>query len=534
MKKTIFIFILLYLVYLNFSTIFAATPAPPDISATAAIVMDATTGFILYEKNINEPRYPASLAKIMTALIALEQYSYRLYEPITFTASAVYSIPPNSSHIAMNEGETLSMEDALYGLMLASANEVANAIAEHISGDISSFADLMTRRAGALGAANSQFSNPSGLHNPNQFTTAYDLALITREALRHPKFIEVISTSRYDIPPTERQPQYRELLNSNRMIRSGPHFNGSVIGGKTGFTDPARHTLVTYASHEGRELIVVTLEGAGNRMYTDTTALLNYGFDIPYEQKELFTRGEYAKTLPVYSDRSRQRTQIGEVRLVVPDNVHVELPVSFDISEVEASIYTPPQLVVPIQSGQYLGRVVYSIRGLILGDVQLRAANTILPPSTDHHDAYDQAGQAYGLNSAGGNSNGPNSNDANSNGANSDGANSDGANSYGALSGPMSDETYSNMAYPTTGSTSYPTPYSTSNQTSNPTPSYEASLFSIQDIVENYYLSVLLPIVVFFAGLLMSVRIFRVQRNKKQAKSGRYSVIGSQVYRNKE
>lgn len=300
MKKTILV--VLYLVFFNISTISANET--PTISATAAIVTDARTGLILYEKNIHQPRYPASIAKIMTALLALEQYGSRLYEPITFSHNAVYSIPRNSSHIAMNEGESLTMEDALYGLMLASANEVANAIAEHISGDIESFAELMTRRAAALGASNTTFRNPSGLHHPEQVTTAYDMARITREALRHPKFAEIISTLRRDIPPTERQPQIRELLNTNRMIRQGPHFHNNVIGGKPGFTTPAKHTLVTYAEKDGRSFIVVTLEGEGSRLYTDTAALLEYAFAIPYVETKVLYSNQYIQIgSPAYRHR---------------------------------------------------------------------------------------------------------------------------------------------------------------------------------------------------------------------------------------
>jgi len=424
--------------------------------------MDAQTGFILYEKNIHDPRYPASLAKIMTALLALEQYAARLDEPITFSHNAVYSIPANSSHIAMDEGETLSMEDALYGIMLASANEVAAAMAEHIGGDIESFRALMTRRAAALGAKNTQFTNPSGLHSSDQITTAYDMAVITREALRHPKFIELISTVRHDIPPTERQPQVRELVNSNRMIQPGPHFNEHVIGGKTGFTTPAQHTLVTYAVQDGRELIVVTLEGTGNRLYTDTADLLNYAFAIPYVQSQLFRRGEYAQTIPVYGSWGRDSALYGEVRLVVSDDVYLELPLGFDISEAEHQLYTPAQLIAPIQSGQDIGRIVYSMRGIPMGDIQLRADNTVLIPAEEPEQ--------------------------------------------------------------TTGPALLPDHF-------EPPGPYEPSSFTLEDLVENYYLSFILPLVIFAVGLVLSVGILKAHHNRKQARQGRYSVIGSQVYR---
>ncbi|MCL2398133.1 MAG: D-alanyl-D-alanine carboxypeptidase [Defluviitaleaceae bacterium] len=467
------IVIALYLVFFNISTLYATTiseteaeleltrPNPPALSATSAIVIDAQSGFILHEKNIHTPLYPASIVKVMTALLALEQYGTRLDERISFSRNAVYTLPPNSSHIAMNAYETLSMEDALYALMLASANEVANAIAEHISGDIPSFVDMMNRRAIALGAINTQFGNPSGLHDPIQVTTAYDMALITKEALRYPKFRELISTVRHDIEPTERQPLVRELLNSNRMIRTGQHFNENVIGGKPGFTTPAQHTLVTYAEKDGRALIVVTMQGEGGRLYTDTRDLLNYAFAIPYVEQQIFSINEYAKTLPVYTNWSSQREFIGEVQLVVPEDVFLTLPLGFDVAELEQQILVPGRLVIPVQENDYIGRIVYSMRGIPMGDIELKALNAVLAPIEEPDE-------------------------------------------------PI--ESYSEIVYVTGGD-------------------YEFPSFNLEELAENYYLSIILPLIIFFSGLLFSIGIFKMRRLKRQSKLGRYSVIGSHIYR---
>ena len=460
--KSFIMFIALYIVFGNISTLNAS----PNVSASSAIVVDVNTGFILHEKNIHEPRYPASLAKIMTALIALEQYGTRLDERIIFSRDAVYSIPAGSSHIAMNAGETLTIEDALYGLLVSSANEVAGAIAEHIGGDINGFAALMTRRASALGAVNTNFTNPSGLHCPYQVTTAYDMAIITREALRHPKFREIISTVRHDIPPTEYQPLVRELLNSNRFIRSGQHFNELVLGGKTGFTNEAQHTLATHAQRGERELIAVTLHGQGSQLYSDTSMLLNYAFNIPYERKRLFERGEHVKTVPVYSGLDRHRVILGDAVLAVPNDVYIELPYGFDISDVEINLYTPPMLVAPIQSGQNIGRAVYSVRGITMGDILLRAASTVLVESDESEDGSDGS------------------------------------------EGSEESEDEENARVAGTYSNHYPDHYTT---------------FSLDYLIDNYYLTVLLPIAIFFAGLIMSAGILRSHRNKRQAKGNRYN-----------
>jgi len=447
--------IALYLVLANISTLHAT-----EISASSAIVVDIQTGFILYEKNMHEQHYPASITKVMTALIALEQYGTRLDEQVYFSNEAVYGIPWNSSHIAMNAGESLTMEDALYGLMLASANEVAGAIAEHIGGDMAGFATHMNRRAAALGAENTHFTNSSGLHDPAQITTAYDMALIFREAIRHPKFVELISTVRHDIPPTEFQPLYRELLNSNRMLRPGQHYSPSVVGGKTGFTNEARHTLVTYAIRGDRELLVVTLHGEGARLYTDTRDLLNYAFAIPYEQTPLFSRSQHVHTVPVYDGWNRQSTQIGEVQLLVPENVYLEIPPSFDIAEAHYQFYAPSRLTAPIQAGQNIGRVVYGIRGITMGDIQLRAANTILPPAppeaAEEPVAYEELPAAEPL--------------------------------------PVS---------------------------------------RLDELLENYLLTVALPLIIFILGLMLSVAMLRVHHTRRQARLGRFSVIGSHVSRSR-
>jgi len=493
MKRTVQVFLALYLVLFNISTLYAMPyddeiilrrPQAPDISATAAIVMDAQTGFILYEKNIHEPRYPASLTKIMTALLALEQYANRLYEPILFSNNAVYSIPRNSSHIAMNEGETLTVENALYGILLASANEVANAIAEHIGEDIQSFGTLMTRRAAALGAINTQFKNPSGLHDPEQMTTAYDMAIITREALRYPKFTEIISTIRHDIPPTERQPQIRELLNTNQMIQPGQHFNQTVVGGKTGFTSHSRHTLATYAATEDRRLIVVTLQSEGSHLYADTKALLDYGFGIPYNQQLLFYQNQYAQTVPVFSDWSPQGNQVGEVRLVVPDDVYLTLPLGFDISDVEHTFYIPGQLTVPIQAGQNIGRVSYTMHGIPMGDISLRATNTILPTVVAETSIAEDT--------------------------------------FVAEDAPGTEATASQESIIPENPESLSGPGSRS---------YEHLHFSLEELAENYYLSFFLPLAIFCGGLVLSIGIFKIQRRRKQARLGHYSVIGSQIRR---
>ncbi len=251
----------------------------PEIIAPSAVVIDAKTGIVIYDKNMHEKNYPASVTKIMTALLTIKN-TKSLDDKVYFSRNAVFSLPYGTSHIAMNEDETLTTQQALYGLMLASANDVANALSEHVSQTTEQFCTEMTKAAKEIGAYNTNFTNPHGLHDENHYSTAFDMALIMKEAIKEPLFVKLISTKSYEIPPTEKQEQVRPLNNSNKMIFGGSQFYyEDVVGGKTGFTNEAMHTLVTYAKRGDIELIVSVLHDEKNKIYTDTAALLDYSFE---------------------------------------------------------------------------------------------------------------------------------------------------------------------------------------------------------------------------------------------------------------
>lgn len=249
-----------------------------DINAEAAILMDGKTGQVLYEKNIHEVYYPASITKIMTTLLGIENSS-----PIdiaTMSRESVFSIPYGAAHIALDTDEEISMEDLLYAAMLQSANEACNGIAEQISGSITNFSDLMNKRALEAGALSTNFVNTNGLHNDNHYTTAYDMAMITRAAIQNPMFREIIQTKKHEISPTNKQRETRYLWNTHKMLKDSEYAYDGILGGKTGYTSEALNTLVTVANKDGRELIVVLLKSnSGKANYLDTTKLLNYGFN---------------------------------------------------------------------------------------------------------------------------------------------------------------------------------------------------------------------------------------------------------------
>lgn len=254
-------------------------PQGPTIEADAAVVMDAETGAFLYSKNMEAKEYPASITKIMTTLLAVENGN--LDSEITFSESAVYNLEEGSSHAGIQVGEIMTMDQALYGLMLESANDIANGIAEQVSGSQSAFAELMTEKAAELGCINTHFTNAHGLHNEEHYTCARDMALITQEALRYPQFLEYAGTLSYNCPETNMVDEIRYWNNHNQMIQpSAEYYYESAFGGKTGFTSDALNTLVSYAEKDGRTLICVELRVNGkDKAYGESHQMLNYAFE---------------------------------------------------------------------------------------------------------------------------------------------------------------------------------------------------------------------------------------------------------------
>ena len=350
---------------------------PPRYTSAAVVVMDADTGLVLYGSEHNTLHYPASITKIMTALIVLE-HVYDLSERIKFSFNAVWSIPRNSSHIAMDVYETLTVYEALHGLMLSSANEVSIALAEHVAGTVEAFADLMNRRAASLGAVNTHFVNPSGLPATGHVTTAYDMALIMREAVRHPVFVDIIGTRRFDIPPTERQNYTRELLNTNRLIHPGSYFNEWVVGSKTGWTNDAQHTLVTYAKRDGRRLIISALRGEVSGPFRDTLALMSFGFSMPFEERVVFEFAAYTRMVPVYQDINGTPLNIGYVTLQADDDLRFMLPADFNNSDLRYNLSIPERVSPPVLVGDSIGTVAVYVQNIRAGEVELLAQNLVL------------------------------------------------------------------------------------------------------------------------------------------------------------
>lgn len=253
-------------------------PAGPNVYADSAIVMEASTGLVLYEKNIHDEHYPASITKIMTVLLALENSS--LGDNVTFSKNAVYDVDADSSRLWVSEGEQMTMQQSLYAILLNSANDVAYGVAEHVAGNIDKFADMMNEKAASLGCKNTHFVNPHGLQNKDHYTSAYDMALITREAIKNETFLKIFGSRTYQIPPTNMQSETRYMTNHHKLVMKQSYSYDGVIGGKTGYTTTSLYTLVTVAKRGDLELICVIMhDDTIPHEYNDTETLFDYGFD---------------------------------------------------------------------------------------------------------------------------------------------------------------------------------------------------------------------------------------------------------------
>ena len=253
-------------------------PVGPVVGAESAIVIDAETGTLLYAKNIHRQQYPASTTKILTTLIASEQC--QMDEIVTFSHDAVFDTPRDSSHIAMDVGQELTMEQCLNAILIRSANEVSYAVAEHISGttDWAVFAGMMNTRAAELGCLNSNFVNPNGLPDENHYTTAYDLAMIGRAFFANEMLCQITLTRRMEFPATDKLPQGKLENNLMQIIPGGQYAYKYLVGCKTGYTDDARSCLVSCAEKNGMKLICVVMHDESPYQYEDTIALFEYGF----------------------------------------------------------------------------------------------------------------------------------------------------------------------------------------------------------------------------------------------------------------
>lgn len=363
-----------------------AAPAWPDnvsISAEGGIVIDADTGAVLYGKNIHVGYFPASITKILTALIIIENCN--MDDIVTFSHNAVYNVESGSSNAGIDEGDQLTVRDALYAMMLRSANEAANGLAEHCAGSIEAFSAMMNAKAASLGCTESHFNNPSGLNDPDHYTSAYDMALIAKAAFSNPTFVEIDSTLYYDLPVTKKNPDGLRIYPGHRMLKKNmSQYYPGIIGGKTGYTSLAGNTLVTCAERDGMKLVAVILNGHQTH-YADTKALLDFGF----QNFKSLKVSDYDRT---YSSIENDMTIAGLPTtdlsiLSIQKDRSITLPKAADFSDASSSISyelsaTAPENAVACISYSYNDREIGSSY-LMLNEEGAAATRPVVEISTE-------------------------------------------------------------------------------------------------------------------------------------------------------
>ncbi len=327
----------------------AGWPQGQAIQAAAGVVLDMDTGAFLYSKNCDRQLYPASITKIMTCLLVLENADL---DAVMTCSSIVYELDENASNTGLSEGEQMTIRDALYTLMLESANDTANALAEYVGGSMQGFAQMMNDKAASLGCTGTHFSNPSGLSADDHYTTAHDMALIAQAAYANEGFRTICGTVNYEVPPTNMYEETRYLVNHHQMMRDDKEYYTSwCTGGKTGFTERAWNTLVTYGELDGKRLVCVLLHGNGaDQNYLETIDLLRYGFNN--FQHVYMSDGVSDQTLASVMDvnylgraAALEAPELGQVIAQKGGGQTVSIPVDANVSDVVISSGAAPAAV---------------------------------------------------------------------------------------------------------------------------------------------------------------------------------------------
>ena len=357
---------------------------PPELHCEAMLLVDANTGKPVFEKNAQQEMYPASLTKIMTALLVLEAVDdgrLSLDQSVTATESALAGLAADGSSAGIQAGEILTVEQLLECMLIVSANEACNILAEAVSGSVSAFVDDMNEKAAALGCQHTHFVNPNGLHDSQHYTSAWDLYLITAEAMKHEDFLRISDTARATIPATNLSEE-RHLYTTNYLIdtwRSLGYIYPDAHGIKTGSTDEAGHCLVSSATRGSLSFISValggprvTLEDGEIRTYSfyDTGKMFDWAFDS-FSYQTVLGSDELIKEISV------ALSKVDHVSVHPAEDVELLLPNGTDPAALERTLEYESPVDAPIRAGQVLGTLTLSLDGEALASVNLAASNDV-------------------------------------------------------------------------------------------------------------------------------------------------------------
>ena len=361
-KKTLNIIIIFLLLILQTKFVYGATTndiSPDnklDIYSDAAVLIDSKTGSVLYSKNSDEKKYPASTTKILTAIIALEKCN--LDDIVTVSKSAISSIPLGYSSAYLSEGEQISVNDLITVFLVHSANDAGYVLAEHISGSIEEFAELMNQKAKEIGCENTHFTNPSGIHDENHYSTAYDLALIARYCMQNSTFKKIVSQKSCTINSTNKS-DIRKYTNTNDLINpSSKYYLEECVGIKTGYTKEAKNCLISACAKNNLGLICVVLganqiNGGESSRYIDSINLFKYGYSN-FSLRTFATKDDVLSTIEVSNGTKDTRN----LDLVLEDSISGILNNSDDIPAPQITL--KDNISAPIAKNTVLGTVTYS------------------------------------------------------------------------------------------------------------------------------------------------------------------------------
>ena len=387
-KRFLSVFLLFVLLVTLSVTPFASADEPklpedPDIQAKAALLVDANTGAIVYAKNEHQELYPASLTKIMTALLvveAIDKGQLTLEQEVTASAT-ISSLDTDGSAANIKPGEIMTIEQLLYCMLVVSANEACVILAETVAGSVDAFVAQMNEKAQALGCKNTHFVNPTGLHDSQHYTSAWDLYLITKEALTHQDFVRISDTGDITLPATNLH-EARSLHSTNYLIsvwRSRGYINKNAHGIKTGSTSEAGHCLVSSAAKGSLSFISVVLgcdrltlgDGEIRTMsFYETNRLFQWGFDN-FSYKTILTADEYPKEVAV------SLSKIDHVTVHPARDVEILMPNGLEPEDLERTLVLQDPVEAPVTEGQVLGTMELRYDGKLYASADLLALNDV-------------------------------------------------------------------------------------------------------------------------------------------------------------
>ena len=335
----------------------------PVLGSKAVYIANPDTGKVFYEKNAHEKMYPASTTKILTALVTME--NCEMTDVATVSQRALDLVPSGYSNANLQAGETHTIKDLLYALLLPSANEAANVLAEHVSGSVEEFVELCNRRAQELGCETLHFTNTNGMHDDNHYCSAYDLYLIAKECQKYEIFNEIVKTRTYTLPSTDIYPGERIIKNTNELLQPGTYYYSNCTGIKTGHTTPAGECLVASSSFGNINLISVVLggetvnsQGLNDRFY-DSKNLFEFIYNN-YEIKKIADQRDIIATLIVGKAVKHERI----LDLIVDTDIATIVPKDVNKENIKMTVKINPDIVAPIEQNEVLGQVTYHADGL--------------------------------------------------------------------------------------------------------------------------------------------------------------------------